>query len=95
MAFPRPDLVVSHPTPYPVLMWTAYTGSSITVQMWSTKYFETEQTGQARFGIGACTGVETFRSRVAPDGTVIEDSVLATYRPGEGLDCNGNVIPQS
>ncbi len=95
MAFPNPDLVVHNPTPYPMLIWTSYTGSSITVQMWSTSYYEVEQTGQARFGIGACTGVETFRSRTAPDGTVIEDSVLATYRPGEGLDCNGNVIPRN
>ena len=95
MAFPRPDLVVSNPTPHPMLIWTSYTGSSITVQMWSTEYFEVEQTGQTRFGIGRCTGVRTFRSRTAPDGMVIEDFVVARYRPGEGLDCNGNPVPQN
>jgi len=90
MSFPAPDLRISNPTPYSVLIWTSYEDTSITVQMYSTPYFETEQSGQRSYKIGACTRVDTYRTRTAPDRTVTEDSVFATYRPGEGLDCNGN-----
>jgi hypothetical protein len=38
--------------------------------------------------------VETFRSRTNPDGVTENDAVLALYRPGEGLDCNGNPTPE-
>jgi vancomycin resistance protein YoaR len=89
MSFPRPDLRITNPTPYAMLLWTSYTDTSITVQMYSTPYFETEQSGQRSYKIGACTRVDTYRTRTAPDGSVIDDSVFATYRPGEGLDCNG------
>ena len=33
-------------SPYGVMIWTYYTGSSITVELWSTPYVTTEQTGQ-------------------------------------------------
>jgi vancomycin resistance protein YoaR len=89
MSFPNPDLRVTNPTPYAMLLWTSYTDTSITVQMYSTPYFATEQSGQRSYKIGACTRVDTYRTRTAPDGAVLEDSVFATYRPGEGLDCNG------
>ena len=77
-----------------MLIWPTYTDTSITVQLWSTPYFTVEQTGQSssRWG-SACTRVDTFRERTAPDGTVLEDSVFATYRPAEGIDCLGNAIP--
>ncbi len=94
ISWPKPDLVFQNNTPHHVMIWTSYTNTSITVEFWSTKYFEVEETGQARFPIGACTGGETFRKRTAPDGTVIEDSVEAVYRPAEGFDCNGNRIPE-
>ncbi len=75
------------------MIWTSYTGSSITVEMWSTKYFDVEQTRQTSFKIGQCTRVNTYRERTAPDGSIIEDVLFATYRPGEGLDCAGNPTP--
>ena len=77
-----------------MLVWTDYTDTSITVQLWSTPYFASEQTGQwsGRWGT-ACTRVTTERTRVAPDGTEIVDTVFATYRPAEGVDCLGNRIP--
>jgi vancomycin resistance protein YoaR len=90
MSFPKPDLRVTNTTPYAMLIWTSYTDTSITVQMYSTPYFDTAQTGQRSYKIRACTRVDTYRTRTAPDGTVLEDAVFATYRPGEGLDCNGN-----
>jgi hypothetical protein len=94
LSYPLPDLVVANNTPYGMLIWTGYTSTSITVELWSTPYFDVEQTGQSSYNIGECTRVETFRSRTDPDGEVLEDMVFATYRPGEGLDCNGDPTPE-
>jgi vancomycin resistance protein YoaR len=92
--YPDVDLSFINNTPYGVLIWTDYTDTSITVEMYSTKYWEVEQTGQSAWRSGACRSVETFRSRTSPDGEVLEDSVSARYRPGEGLDCNGRPTPK-
>jgi vancomycin resistance protein YoaR len=92
--YPDVDLAFINNTPYGVLIWVEYTDTSITVQMYSTKYWEVEQTGQSSWRSGACRSVETFRSRTNPDGFVLEDSVRARYRPGEGLDCAGNPTPR-
>jgi vancomycin resistance protein YoaR len=94
LSYPHPDLVVTNDTPYGVLLWPTYTGSSITMQMWSTPYWDVEQTGQNSYPAGQCTQVETFRSRTNPDGVTENDEVFALYRPGEGLDCNGNPTPE-
>jgi vancomycin resistance protein YoaR len=94
LSYPLPDLVVANNTPYGMLIWTGYTSTSITVELWSTPYFDVEQTGQSSYTIGECTREETFRSRTDPDGEVLEDMVFATYRPGEGLDCNGDPTPE-
>lgn len=94
MSYPHPDLVITNPTPYSVLIWTEYTPTSITVELWSTKYFAVSETGQSSSRVGACTRVTTFRERIAPDGTLLEDSVFAVYRPGEGLDCAGRATAQ-
>ncbi len=93
LSFPLPDLELTNNTPYAAMLWPTYTGTSITMDIWSTKHFEVEQTRQTSFKIGRCTRVNTYRSRTAPDGTVIDDMYFATYRPGEGLDCNGNPTP--
>ncbi len=93
LSWPKPDLVVVNNTPHHAMVWTSYTDTTITVQIWSTPYFTVEETGQRRGSLGACTRVETFRRRTAPDGQVFDDSVLATYRPGEGIDCSGRRIP--
>jgi vancomycin resistance protein YoaR len=92
--YPDVDLAFTNNTPYAILIWPEYTDTSITVQMFSTKYWEVEQTGQDSWRSGACTSVETFRSRTSPGGETFEDSVMARYRPGEGLDCAGNPTPR-
>ncbi len=90
LSFPAPDLKIRNDTPYGVLIWPTTTASSITVDMYSTRYYETQETGQARSKRGACTDVSSFRERIRVDtGEVINDATVATYRPGEGLDCNG------
>jgi vancomycin resistance protein YoaR len=93
VSFPAPDLEVVNNTPYGMLVWTEYTDTSITVQLWSTPYFAVEETGQSSYRQGACTRVETFRQRTDPEGRVIDDMVFAVYRPGEGLDCAGRPTP--
>jgi vancomycin resistance protein YoaR len=93
LSFPQPDLVITNPTPYSILVWTSYDDTSITVELYSTSHFVVEQSGQSTYRWGrACRRVDTYRNRTAPDGRVLEDVVFATYRPGEGLDCNGNAI---
>lgn len=87
LSYPRPDLKIRNPTPHGVLIWPTYTETSITVSLWSTKYFEAEQTGQTTSPRGPCTLVRTQRTRTAPDGTKKVDHVNALYRPGEGVQC--------
>ncbi|MDH3706650.1 MAG: VanW family protein, partial [Acidimicrobiia bacterium] len=47
LSFPHPDLEIINTSPYGVLLWPTTTDSSITVQLWSTRYASGEQTGQS------------------------------------------------
>ena len=87
LSFPKPDLVVANTTPHGVLLWPTYTGSSITVTLYSTRYATGEQTGQSTSLAGACRRVTTERTRTYVDGHSAVDTVFATYRPAEGVDC--------
>ncbi len=90
LSFPHPDLQIVNDTPYGVLVWPTYTETSITVRLYSSKHIEVEQIGQIESASGECTRVTTARRRTYPDGRAVDDSVVALYRPGEGLDCAGN-----
>ena len=94
IGIPYPDLILNNTTDYPILMWNSYTGSSITVSLYSTENIQVEELGQRRSSAGACTHVETDRQRTYPDGRVVVDTIVADYRPGEGLDCSGRAIPR-
>ncbi len=87
LSFPKPDLVIENSTPYGVLVWPTYTDSSVTVTLYSTPYATGEQTGQTSSQAGNCTRVTTERTRTYVDGRTAVDTVFATYRPGEGVDC--------
>ncbi len=87
LSFPKPDLVIRNPTPYGVLIWPTFTESSVTVTLYSTPYVTGEQTGQTKSQAGNCTRVTTERTRRYVDGKVEVDSVFATYRPAEGVNC--------
>ena len=39
MGYPHPDLQVRNRTPYGILVWPTYTGTSLTVTFYSTKYY--------------------------------------------------------
>jgi hypothetical protein len=93
MGYPNPDLVIENNTPYGVLIWTSYTDTSLTVTMYSTPYAGAEQTAIGESRSGQCTNVETTRTRTYPDGRRETDTFRATYRPGAGIDCNGNPLP--
>ena len=87
LSFPKPDLVIRNPTPHGILIWTSYTDTSISVSLWSTKHFESAQSGQTKSPRGNCTFVRTDRTRKTLNGTVLSDRVNALYRPGEGVQC--------
>lgn len=90
ISFPKPDFIVRNTTPYGILVWPTWTDTSISVTLYSTEYVEVEDLGRTESAQGACTRVTTTRERTYPDGSSERDTVFAVYRPGEGLDCNGN-----
>lgn len=88
LSYPRPDLEVRNPSPYPILIWPTYTRSSITVSLYSTKWVEAAQTGQTEQPRGPCKLVRTERTiTYLADGTTKKDRVNALYRPAEGINC--------
>jgi vancomycin resistance protein YoaR len=86
----RPDLKVRNTTPYGILVWNTYTPTSITVSFYSTKHLEVEALPLRRSSDRQCRIDITPRVITYEDGTTAEDRVFASYRPGQGLDCNGN-----
>ena len=91
ISFPRPDLSVKNTTPYGILVWPTYTDTSITVTFYSTKYVDVEAEEIVLSYRNKCQVWTTPRIRTyLDDGRVVEDSVFALYRPGEGFDCDGN-----
>ena len=90
ISWPAPHLKIHNPTPHAVLIWPTSTTNSVTVDLYSTKWADVEQTGQWEQTIQvACTRVTTERTRtLLEDGEEIVDTVFATYRP-EGIACDG------
>ena len=87
MGYPAPDLSFTNDTPYGIMIWTSYTGTSLTVTLYSTPYATGEQTGITESPSGNCDVVTTTRtdhlSRQAP----VTDTFRATYRPGPDQPC--------
>lgn len=94
LSMPGPDLVITNSTDHPVLIWPTYTDTSITVTLYSTKNVEVTELGQRISSRNQCTHSEIDRQRTFSDGRVEIDTIFANYRPGDGLDCSGNPIPQ-
>lgn len=88
ISWEHPDLQIKNPTPYGVLVWPTYTETTITVHLYSTKYYRSVTIGEPTSSpAGRCTRWTTPRSRQLPDGRTINDSVFARYRPAEGVNC--------
>jgi vancomycin resistance protein YoaR len=86
--FPHPDLVIKNNSPHGILVWPTYTGTSLTVTLYSTKWVEASQTGQTSSPRGPCTYVKTERTRrFLSDGHTSVDYFFALYSPAEGVDC--------
>jgi hypothetical protein len=90
ISWPRPDLKIKNTTDYGILLWNSYTPTSITVTMYSTKHLDVVDLPLRRSSDRQCRIDITPRLITFPDGTTVEDTVFAVYRPGEGLDCNGD-----
>ncbi len=87
ISYPGPDVRIRNNTPYGVLIWPTYTGTSITVTMYSTKYVSGEQTNQTKEMKGVCTAVTTERTRTYVDGRKTVDRFSGLYSPEEGVKC--------
>ena len=92
--YPGLDLKLRNSTPYGVMIWPSYTGTSITVTLYSTKSVSGEQTNQtkeevpsATAGEAPCTRVVTERTRTWADGHKTTDTFRALYSPKEGVKC--------
>ncbi len=95
MGWPGPDLVLGNSSPYGMLIWPSYTGTAISVDLYSTKWVEATQSGQTKTPSGQCTKVKTDRTRrYLKDGHTVVDSVYANYRPKEGVNCDGSISPK-
>lgn len=95
ISWQRPDLRVFNNTPYGILVWNTYTSTSITVTFYSTKHLEVEAGDLRRSSDRFCSIYTTPRIITYEDGTQTEDSVYASYRPGEALDCNNkSTLPE-
>jgi len=78
LAFPGVDLKVKNNTPYGVVIWPTYTGTSVTVQLWSTQYAKGEQTAQNP--TSGCGKITTQRTRTFVDGRTDQQNFYASYR---------------
>ncbi|HEX2193173.1 MAG TPA: VanW family protein [Acidimicrobiales bacterium] len=88
LSYPRPDLRVRNNSPHGVLVWPTYTGSSITVSLYSTRWVEeVTQSNQTVADRGPCKAVTTERTRKFPDGRTLVDRFNALYAPEEGVRC--------
>lgn len=94
LSIPGPDLVVTNNTEYPVLIWPTYEDTSITVTMYSTPNVEVEELEQRITRRNQCRQSQIDRQRTFSDGRVVIDTILANYRPADGIDCSGNRIPR-
>ena len=77
LAYPSVDLKIRNETPYGVVIWPTYTNTSITVDLWSTRYAVGEQTNQNP--TSGCGKVTTERTRTFVDGRTEVDKFHATY----------------
>lgn len=89
ISYPRPDLIITNPTPFGVLIWNSWTDKSVTVDMYSTANVDVQLEKPTERLVDLCTRVKTERIRTWQDQSVESDYFFATYRPEEGLNCDG------
>ncbi len=77
LAFPSVDLKVKNITPYGVLLWPTYTGTTLTVQLFSTRYVTGTQ--QSVTPPSGCGKVTVVRARTFVDGRTDTQNYRADY----------------
>lgn len=87
--YPSIDLVIRNPGSWPILIWTEYTDSTITVKLFGSSEVSGRQSNQSIRPEGECTRVVTERTRTWSDGRIDLDTFEATYQPDEGKGCDG------
>lgn len=95
LSVPGPDLKFTNVTDYPILIWPTWTDNSITVTFYSTPNVQVEELEQRVTSRAQCRHSEIDRQRTFSDGRVEVDTIVANYRPGDGLDCLGRPIPKA
>lgn len=88
ISWPSPDLKIRNNTPYGILIWPTYTGTSLTITMYSTAWVKGEQTGQTKTPQARCDKVTTERTRTwLGDGHTEKDYFNAFYQYQDGVKC--------
>lgn len=78
LAYPSVDLKIHNTTPYGVVIWPTYTDTSLTVDLWSTRYAVGAQTNQNK--TSGCGFVKVTRTRtLVSDGSQSTDTFQASY----------------
>ncbi len=91
LSFPSPDLKFKNITPYGILIWSTYSDTSITVELYSTPFVSGQQTGQTVEQYGeACKLVTTQRTITWLTGETATDTVSAVYQDADGVRCDGS-----
>ncbi|MFG1957372.1 VanW family protein [Nonomuraea sp. NPDC049028] len=68
VSFPQPDFRWRNDSPYGVLIKTSYTGTSITVQFWSTKRYDIESQSSSRYQVKPITTITDSGPECIPMG---------------------------
>lgn len=83
LGYPYPDLKFTNDTPGPLVIWTSYTDTSVTVSMWGTPDGRVVTESDPKFGRrGSCTTVDIVRTITWPDGRQKEEHVDTEYQHG-------------
>ncbi len=77
LAYPSVDLQIRNDTDYGIVIWPTYTGTSITVDLWSTRTAVGDQSAQSP--TSGCGRVTTERTRTFTDGRTETDTFRANY----------------
>lgn len=77
LAYPSIDLKIHNNTPYAVMIWPTYTSTSVTVQLWSTRYAAGVQ--ESVTPPSGCGSIKLVRKRVFVDGKVDHQTYRANY----------------
>lgn len=70
VSYPQPDFRWRNDSPYGVLINTSHSGTSITVQFWSTKRFEIESKSSQRYNVRGFPSLEESGPECIPMGGV-------------------------